>query len=107
MLCFRGLQRSILRTSIPLILISLSAYAGAPFVTDDTDTADQGHFEINFISQITHIQGETGGSILGVETNYGVTKNLEVHVFAPLAFDKVANSNLNVGSGDIELGFKY
>jgi hypothetical protein len=93
--------------ALPLIANSGPSHAGAPFVTDDAETLTTGHYEINLGSNYTHRQGETGGSIIAIDANYGVTERLEAHVYVPLAFDRVSGGKTNIGIGDVELGFKY
>jgi hypothetical protein len=52
-----------------LVLMSGPASAGIPFVTDDPETPDRGHHEINVFLQSTHITGETNGIFPSVEIN--------------------------------------
>jgi hypothetical protein len=97
----------ILLASMIVLATGRAAQAGAPFVTDDAETTDDGHYEINLGSSFTHKQGETGGTAFGVDANYGVTDHLEAHIFVPLAYDKVSGGSTHVGIGDVELGVKY
>ena len=83
------------------------ASAGVPFVTDDPDTPEKGHFEINLASQFTGTQSEQSGVIPSLEVNYGVTDHLEIHVLLPLAYNHPVGGATAVGPGDIELGIKY
>jgi hypothetical protein len=83
------------------------AFSGVPFVTDDPDTPEKGHFEINLGSQLTHSRGDTSGTAVGAEVNYGLLDQLELHVFAPLAFDSSRDTGTHFGAGDVELGVKY
>jgi len=92
---------------VGLLLAAVPARAGVPFVTDDPDTPDKGHFEINLAVQSTHKTGETSGAIPSLEVNYGLLENLELHVLVPVAFDRQSGSNTKIGIGDIELGVKY
>jgi hypothetical protein len=89
------------------VLLSRPASAGPPFVTDDPEPVDLGHWEIYGFSAGTHVQGDTGGALAGIEVNYGAAPNLQLHVIAPLAFDSPAGGPTQVGMGDIELGVKY
>jgi hypothetical protein len=83
------------------------AQAGAPFVTDDPEPIAYGTWEINVFSQATHVSGERSGTLAGVDMNYGALPDLQLHVIAPLAFDKVAGAGTKIGYGDTELGAKY
>ncbi len=94
--------------AFPIALLSATqpACAGVPYSTDDAGTPAKGHYEINVGSQITSVRGDQFGTVLGVEVNYGLTDRVELHAFAPLAFDN-ALSGSAVGPGDDELGVKY
>ncbi len=84
-----------------------TAWAGVPFVTDDADTPEAGHFEINVAGQYTRLEGGSFGTVPSVEVNYGVTDKLQITVLTPLAFSQVKGEGTNFGLGDIELGVKY
>ena len=83
------------------------ASAGVPFVTDDPDTPEKGHFEINLAGQFTHSRGETAGNAASAEVNYGLIDQVEIHALIPLAFNSSQESGTHFGPGDIELGIKY
>jgi hypothetical protein len=83
------------------------AIAGPPFVTDDPEPVDYQHFEINGFTQGTHVRGETAGTLAGVDANYGLVPNVQVHMLAPLAFDRRGGSATRFGYGDTEFGVKY
>ena len=55
------------------------AWAGPPFVTDDTDTPDKGHFEINLAAQYTRFVGGSVGNAPSLEMKYGVLSNGILH----------------------------
>jgi hypothetical protein len=81
--------------------------AGPPFRTDDPEPVDYQHWEVYAFSTGTHLQGDINGILPGVEINYGAAPNLQLHVIAPLAFDKPAGSGMRTGYGDTEFGAKY
>jgi hypothetical protein len=83
------------------------ALAGPPFVTDDPEPVDLGHWEVYGFSSGVHTNGDTSGSFAGVEVNYGAAPNLQLHIIAPLAFDSPSAGSLRTGPGDTELGMKY
>ena len=83
------------------------ALAGPPFTTDDPEPVDLGHWEIYGFTAGTQVRGDTGGTLAGVEVNYGAAPNLQLHLIAPLAFDRTSGSALQAGVGDMELGAKY
>jgi hypothetical protein len=90
------------------LLLSVSAsLAGPPFVTDDPEPVDLGHWEVYGFTAATHVQGDTGGTLGGVEVNYGAAPNLQLHLIVPLAFDSPSGTAMVAGLGDTELGMKY
>lgn len=101
---------ALLRGALPLatlVLTTLSALAGVPFVTDDPDTSDKGHYEINLAVQATRNSISTSGVFPSLEVNYGVLDNLEAHIAVPIAFDRVSAGNTSSAVGDVEVGVKY
>jgi len=89
------------------MLLSGSAVAGPPFRTDDPEPVEYQHWEIYAFSAATQVQGDTAGILPGVEINYGAAPNLQLHIIAPLAFDKSSGSGMQYGYGDTEFGIKY
>jgi hypothetical protein len=81
--------------------------AGAPFVTDDADTPDAKHFEINVSLQYTRFMGGSSGAIPAVEVNYGVTDKLQISALVPMNFVHTDGVGTNIGVGDTEIGVKY
>jgi hypothetical protein len=78
------------------------AAAGPPFVTDDPEPTDSGHWEIyNFVSA-TRAGGVTSGQA-GLDINYGGAKDLQLTAVLPI--DDLAGTR--AGLGDIELAVKY
>jgi hypothetical protein len=78
------------------------AFAGPPFVTDDPEPTDFGHWEIyNFVAA-THVPGDTAGEA-GFDINYGGLKDLQLTAVIPVAFE----SRTQTGLGDVELAIKY
>jgi subtilisin family serine protease len=66
--------------------------AGPPFRTDDPEPVDLGHWEVYGFTAGTHVRGDTAGTLAGVEVNYGAAPNLQLHMVAPLAFDRTSGS---------------
>lgn len=89
------------------LALSSPAFAGPPFTTDDPEPVGPGHWEVYGFSAATHVQGDTSGTLGGIEVNYGAASNLQLHIIVPLAFDSAVYSHMQAGIGDVELGFKY
>jgi hypothetical protein len=78
------------------------ALAGPPYVTDDPEPTDQGHWEIyNFVTA-SHVPGETD-SEAGLDINYGGAKDLQLTAVVPAAFEDWDQA----GFGGAQLALKY
>jgi hypothetical protein len=87
-------------------LCATQAIAGPPFRTDDPEPVDYQHWEFYLFSTGTHVRGDTTATLPGVEINYGVLPDLQLHVIAPVAFDNASGNGAQYGYGDTELGVK-
>lgn len=96
----------ILLTAASIALFAPSALAGPPFLTDDPEPTDAGHWEI----YVPLIEGEGLSSDLegstGVEFNYGAARNLQITVGLPAAYAH-NSSGWQWGRGDLEVSAKY
>lgn len=83
------------------------ALAGPPFRTDDPEPVDYQHWEVYGFSQATNVSDDWNGTLFGVEVNYGVVPDVQLHIVVPLAFDDPGSGAWQTGIGDTELGAKY
>lgn len=91
---------------VALGLLSRTAVAGPPYVSDDPEPTDYKHFEIyTFNSGTTTRDGTTGES--GIDFNYGAAPDLQLTATLPAGFDLPAGGSMNVGLSNIELAAKY
>ena len=89
----------LLSTSSPLL-------AGPPYLTDDPEPTDLGHWEIYaFATSDGHRDDIDGGA--GLDLNYGGAKGLQLTATVPLNFEHSADEGSRSGSGDVELAAKY
>ena len=84
-----------------------AARAGPPFITDDPEPVDLGHWEVYGFSAATQVTGDMAGTLIGTEVNYGAAPNLQLHIIVPMAFDSPSGRPMQMGIGDVELGAKY
>jgi hypothetical protein len=89
---------------IATLTVSSPVFAGPPYMTDDPEPTDTGHWEDYLFVLGTHFPSETTGQ-LGFEFNYGAAPDLQLSVTAPLNYDEP--NGYRFGSGDIQLGAKY
>ncbi len=96
---------------VAVIAVSSPALAGPPYLSDDPETTDVGHWEIyNFATGL----GSPGAGGLageaGFDLNYGAAKDLQLTAVLPLAFgapSAFSENGLRGGPGDVELAIKY
>jgi hypothetical protein len=82
------------------------ADAGAPFLTEDPEPIELGHYEVYLLSMGFATARGTFGFLPAFEFNYGLIPEGQIHFQAPLAFNTESGST-QFGYGDTELGFKY
>ena len=99
-------MRSALCASFVLMLLTRSALAGPPYVSDDPEPTDYKHFEIYTFNQGTATRdGTTGES--GIDFNYGAAPDLQLTATLPAGFDLPAGGGTSFGMSNIELAAKY
>ena len=100
-------MRSDRALALALALVSpTAAWAGPPFLTDDPEPTDTGHWEI--YGPIVEVDGKGGdyGGATGVEINYGAAPDLQLTVGIPVAFAH-DDAGRHWGAGDLEVSAKY
>ncbi len=85
------------------------AAAGPPYLSDDPEPTDVGHWEIyNYVIGTGGATGLAGEA--GFDINYGPARDLQLTAVLPLAFDNPRGfgvGGLSGGPGDVELAVKY
>ena len=93
--------------ALAALAIPAAAFAGPPYLTDDPEPTDPGHWEIyNFVGGSRSPDGLDGET--GFDLNYGAAENLQLTMVLPLAYSAKGYSldGLKAGSGVIELAAK-
>lgn len=91
-----------------LLLVAFGglAFAGPPFVSDDPQPTDYGHFEIYAFTQGNEARGGIA-TATGIDFNYGALPDLQLTAVLPIEAD-IPTAGPNVaGIGNIELAAKY
>ena len=88
--------------------LPVAAAAGPPFLTDDPEPVDYGHYEAYLFSQWDNVAGSSS-TVNGpaFEFNAGVLPNVQVHVVAPYGNVTARGMPTANGYGDTEVGVKY
>lgn len=89
-----------------LAILPAAATAGPPFLTDDPEPTETGHWEI--YGPFVDVEGRGGefSGATGVELNYGAAKDLQITVGLPLAYSR-SDLGWRWGAADLELSAKY
>ena len=90
-----------------LVLLPLSGHCGPPFQTDDPNVVELGHVEFLAFYQSTLAATARSGTLLGLESHFGIHEATELDLVTPLAFDTPSGSDTARGYGDTTLGIKY
>jgi Putative MetA-pathway of phenol degradation len=100
------LMRSGVCSGFVLALLTRTAVAGPPYVSDDPEPTDYKHFEIyTFNSGTSTRDGVAGES--GIDFNYGAAPDLQLTATLPAGFDHPVGGGTNVGLSNVELAAKY
>ncbi len=85
----------------------LPTQAGPPFLTDDPEPVDYGHWEIIGFSLGTLVHGNSTGTLPGLEINFGARPDLQLHLKLQVTFNSQSTTGTEFGYGDTEIGVKY
>lgn len=89
-----------------LALFSVPALAGPPYLTDDPEPTDTGHYEIYFFSEGATAADGRDGSV-GIDFNYGAAEDLQLSAVLPINWISPTGQGGSTGLGNVELGVKY
>jgi len=89
------------------IVATSPAWAGPPFLTDDPEPVEPGHWEFYVASQWSAARHAASGSSPHFEVNYGALPGLQLHVIVPATLAWQSGQPVHYGPGDIELGAKF
>jgi hypothetical protein len=104
--CFPNWKALLRCSGLALALLAEPAFAGPPYVSDDPEPTDYGHFEIYTFSNGTATQGGTAGES-GIDFNYGAAPDLQLTATLPAGFDHPTGAGTSFGLSNVELAAKY
>jgi len=94
-----------------VIAASAPAAAGPPYLSDDPEPTDVGHWEIYNFAIGAGGPGRVGlAGEAGFDINYGPAKDWQLTAVLPLAFgapSAFSDNGFRAGPGDVELAVKY
>lgn len=88
------------------LIIATPAWAGPPFLTDDPEPTDTGHWEIYAPLIEAEGNGANFEGATGIEVNYGLARNVQLTVELPAAYVH-DSSGTEWGVGDVAVSLKY
>ncbi len=83
-----------------------AAWAGPPFLTDDPEPVELGHWEIYGAAEWSWARRAASGTLPHLEANYGALPGLQLHAVVPAVLSWNQGEPLQYGPGDVELGAK-
>jgi hypothetical protein len=92
--------------AVAAMLAPSLAWAGPPFLTDDPEPTEVGHWEIYGPLIEAEGKGAEFEGAVAAEFNYGVAPGLQLTVALPMAYSHDATAT-NLGAGDIAISAKY
>lgn len=92
--------------TVAALLLPYAVAAGPPFLTDDPEPTDTGHWEIYApVFEDAGLGSVYGGSV-GAELNYGAAPGVQLTLGLPVSFAK-DGGRLRWGRGDLRASVKY
>ena len=98
--------RAISPGMLALMLLPAAALAGPPYVTDDPEPTDKGHYEVYLFDEASGGRDGVSGSY-GIDFNYGAGENLQLTAAIPIVYERPTGERSSSGLGNIELAAKY
>jgi hypothetical protein len=89
-----------------LLTLVRPALAGPPYVSDDPEPTDLGHWEVYTFGESTRTREGAHGSA-GIDLNYGAGPDLQLTAVLPLAYESARGQEAIAGFGNVELAAKY
>src|SRR5579859_6410913 len=74
-----------------------AAQAGPPFITDDPEPVELGHWEVYGFSAGANGHGDTTGLGPSLEVNYGAAPGLQLHFIGGFAYDDQPDGHMLMG----------
>jgi hypothetical protein len=93
-------------SALAVAFAPVSAWAGPPFMTDDPEPTDTGHWEIYGPLVEAEGRGRDFEGSAGVELNYGAAPDLQITLGLPLSFAH-DRAGWRHGAGDVAVSAKY
>jgi len=101
------IKNKIMMFAALLVLLPVMAYCGPPFTTDDPDPVEFRHWEVYLFGQFIRDTQDINAIVPGLEVNYGLFPEAQIHFIFPGGFSGSRYGNLDYKYGSTEIGLKY
>jgi hypothetical protein len=99
-------SRFVLVLAAAILLGPTAGHAGPPYLTDDPEPVELGHWEFYLGIQHFIARGFATGAAPLTELNYGALPGLQLHVLGQLTYARPSGGPTSYGVGDTEIGTK-
>jgi hypothetical protein len=99
-------HRSVQIITLLACALPSAAFAGPPYVTDDPDPTETGHYEIYLFASGTRTRDGRDGAA-GLDISYGAAPDLQLSLTLPVAYDNPPGGPLIGGVANAEIAAKY
>jgi hypothetical protein len=103
----RGSRPFVLVLLTSVFLVAGAAWGGPPFLTDDPEPVETGHWEFYGAFQWEGESHAASGTCPHIEVNYGALPGLQLHAIVPAVLSWTRGGAARFGLGDLELGAKF
>ncbi len=97
----------VLMSALSLLLASGTALAGPPYTTDNPQTVPFKTLQVIAVANVNTAHGSMTAQLPYVELNYGYTRDLQLHVSIPIAYNSPRVGADFIGPGDLDFAAKY
>ena len=98
--------RGLLVVCAVALTLARPALAGPPYVSDDPEPTDYGHFEVYAYTDGTLVRDSMSGEA-GVDFNYGAAPDLQLTMTLPYGFDRQSGARTDYALSNVQLAAKY
>lgn len=92
--------------AIAALTAATPAFAGPPYLTDDPEPTEPGHWEV-YAFAAAEGRHSTLDADAGFDLNYGAVKGVQLTATLPLSFSHEPHDGWTSGTGDVEVAVKY
>jgi len=101
-----GIRLAVAGAALAAVAVARSATAGPPFLTDDPEPVEPGHWEAYLFGTLDSARDLRSVAAPAFEVNFGAARETQLHLVVPLATTTPGGGEPAHGLGDVEVGVK-